>query len=384
MSWNDFTLMAKPAGPSCNLRCAYCFYLGKQSLFPGNSMRMSDAVLREYVRAYLALHPGPGVPFAWQGGEPTLMGLDFFRRAFELQAELAPAGKRAANALQTNGLLLDDAWCSFLAANNVLVGLSLDGTRALHDRHRVDSRGQGTYACVVQSLERLQAHGAEVNALVTVNAANEGSGALVYRHLTRELGLRHLQFIPIVEPEPGAPAGVSARSVSSEGWGRFLLDVFAQWRPNDVGRVFVQIFDAALGAWLGVEGGFCAMRERCGRSLVLEHDGGLYPCDHFVSPATRLGNILETPLEELLRGTALARFGQMKRARLPGRCRACPVLFACRGGCPKDRLQDEPYLCAGNRLFFQSIDAPMRAMAQSASAGASTDQAVGERPREQA
>ncbi|HNH49395.1 MAG TPA: SPASM domain-containing protein, partial [Myxococcota bacterium] len=268
--------------------------------------------------------------------------------------------------LQTNGLLLDAEWCRWLAEEEVLVGLSIDGPEALHDAYRVDRRGRGSFAAVIQAAQRLREAGAAVNAMVTVHAANVGFPSEIYHFLRDDLQLRHLQFVPVVEPVEG---GVSPRSVPPAVWGRFLRTIFDLWLATDVGRVFVPTFDAALAAWSGLEPALCIFRARCGGALALEHNGDLYACDHFVNPEHLRGNILEQPVASLAQSPAQVAFGAAKEQSLPGRCRACPVLFACRGECPKNRILAEPdgmlnYLCAGYLDFFTHIDAPMRMMAE--------------------
>jgi len=366
-------IMAKPAGAACNLACAYCFYLPKKALYPGSSLRMSDEVLDAYLRQAIEAEPTGEVTIAWQGGEPTLMGLDFFRHAAAVAARYLPAGKSLRWTMQTNGTLLDDAWCQFLREQGYLVGLSLDGPRRAHDAYRVDRAGRGTFDRVMRSLRLLQRHGVDYNILACVHAQSGQRGGEVYRFLRDEAGARYIQFIPVVEwAGAGQGAGrhtgspVTPRSVRPMQWGRFLVDVFDEWVRRDVGQVFVLTFDWALASWLGIESPVCIFRETCGDAVVLEHNGDLYACDHYVQPAYRLGNILETPLAELLSSERLRRFGQAK-ARLPQACRACHVRFACRGECPKNRLGGEGglnYLCPGYKVFFEHIDAPMRVMAE--------------------
>lgn len=368
-----FNVMVKPRGPVCNLRCDYCYYVAKEGLYPGSSFRMTDRLLEEFTRQYIAAQSVPEVTFGWQGGEPTLAGLEFFRRAVELQHRYARPGMRILNALQTNGTLLDDEWCRFLREHGFLVGLSLDGPRELHDAFRHDGAGRPTFDRVMRGLRLLQEHGVEYNILATVHAANAGHPLEVYRFLRDEAGARFIQFIPIVERQAD---GVSPRSVGSRAYGEFLIAIFDEWVRRDVGTVFVQMFDVCLAAWLGAPPGLCVHEETCGAALVMEHNGDLYACDHFVDPAHRLGNILETPLADLVASEAQRCFGLAKRDALPRRCRECPVGFVCHGGCPKDRLlhtpQGEPglnYLCEGYRAFFSHIGTPMREMAAEVRAG---------------
>ncbi len=369
----SFNVMVKPRGPICNLRCDYCYYLAKEELYPDGAFRMTDELLEEFTRQYIAAQQVPEVTFGWQGGEPTLMGLAFFERAVALQHRYARPGMRILNALQTNGTLLDEAWCRFLRQQGFLVGLSLDGPRELHDAFRHDRASQPTFDRVMRGLRLLQEHGVEYNILATVHAANAGHPLEVYRFLRDEAGARFIQFIPIVERQGD---GLSPRSVGSRAYGEFLIGVFDEWLRRDVGTVFVQVFDVCLAAWLGVRPGLCVFEETCGLALVMEHNGDLYACDHFVDPAHRLGNILETPLRDLVASEAQRRFGLAKREALPRLCRECPVGFVCHGGCPKDRLlrtpEGEPglsYLCEGYRAFFGHIDGPMRLMAAEVRAG---------------
>ncbi|MFA6108660.1 MAG: anaerobic sulfatase maturase [Candidatus Latescibacterota bacterium] len=384
-------VMAKPVGPACNLRCRYCFYLEKERLFRDRSGpgRMDDEVLERYVRQYLEAHDAPVVEFAWQGGEPTLAGLDFFRRAVALQ-ERYGAGRRITNALQTNGVLLDEEWAEFLAAHRFLVGVSVDGPRELHDRYRIDRGGQPTFDRVLASLRLLRRHGVEFNTLTAVQRHNAGHPSEVYAFL-REEGSGYLQLIPILErravapgpddlsligPEHDRPSEVTGWSVGAAEYGRFLCRIFDEWVRADVGRVFVQPFDVALGAWLGQPSSLCVFAETCGRALVLEHNGDLYACDHYVYPEYRLGNLREQFLGELVSGPELQRFGLDKRDRLPTVCRQCRYRFACNGGCPKHRFRRAPdgesglnYLCAGYRSFFAHIDPYMQVMAAAINQG---------------
>ncbi len=365
--------MVKPRGSICNLDCQYCFYLKKEKLYPGGAFRMSDALLEEYTRQYIQAQQSPEVTFAWQGGEPTLMGLDFYRKAVELQAKYRKPGMTIHNAFQTNGILLDDAWCEFFRANHFLVGISIDGPRALHDAYRQDKGGRPTFDRVMRGIGQLRQHQVDFNALTCVNAANAGHGREVYRFLRDEAGATFMQFIPIVERDndTGFQEGlkITSRSVSGPQYGRFLIDIFNEWVHRDVGRVYVQIFDAALAAWTGQRTGLCVFEETCGTGLAMEFNGDVYSCDHFVEPRYALGNLTEQPLSELVAKPQQYQFGQHKRSSLPAYCRSCEVRFMCNGGCPKDRIlrtpDNEPglnYLCAGYRAFFNYVDRPMKIM----------------------
>jgi uncharacterized protein len=383
-----FHVMLKPRGAICNLDCAYCYYLSKESLYPGSRFRMSDALLEEYTRQYIEAQPVPEVTFAWQGGEPTLMGLDFFRRAMGFQQRYRRPGMHIHNALQTNGVTLDDAWCRFFREQDFLVGISLDGPRDLHDAYRVDKGGQPTFERVMAGLELLKKHGVEFNILASVHAANADQPLEVYRFLRDEAGAGFMQFIPIIERDnrTGFQEGekVSARSVTGRQYGDFLIAIFDEWVRQDVGQVFVQIFDAALAAWLGQRPGLCIFEETCGTALAMEHNGDLYACDHFVEPRYKLGNMHDTALAEMVGSEPQRQFGQAKRDRLPRHCRECQVRFVCNGGCPKNRILHTPegepglnpegepglsFLCAGYKAFFTHIDGPMRMMAAELRAG---------------
>lgn len=385
-----FHLLAKPTGAVCNLDCSYCFFLSKEMLYPGSRFRMADEMLEEYIRQLIEAHAGvPVVEVAWQGGEPTLMGLDFFRRSIELVDRYKQPGQHAAYTIQTNGTKLDDHWAAFLKENDFLVGISIDGPRHLHDIYRVTRGGRGSFDHVMRGLAHLRAAGVDYNVLTTVHAVNERCGAEVYRFLRDACGARFMQFIPIVErvteADGGGPASwsswrdrplytqagesVTSRSVSAEGYGRFLIDVFDEWVRRDVGRVFVQMFDTTLANWVGEPPSMCVHCETCGLALALEHTGDVYSCDHFVEPGYLLGNLQTHRLVDLVTSERQQRFGLDKRDTLPRYCRECSVRFACHGGCPKDRFTETPdgeaglnYLCPGYKLFFGHVARPMRLM----------------------
>ncbi len=366
--------MAKPRGSICNLDCQYCFYLKKEKLYPNASFRMSDDLLENYTRQYIESQSVPDVTFAWQGGEPTLVGIDFFRKAVELQAKYRRPGMRTHNAFQTNGTLLDDEWGAFLYENDFLIGLSLDGPRAIHDQYRRDKGGHPTFDHVMRGLEILKKHQVEFNTLTCVSASNSDRGQEVYHFLRDEVDSQFMQFIPIIERDndSGYQEGtrLSHRSVSGQQYGRFLIEIFDEWVRRDVGEVFVQIFDVSLARWAGQRPGLCVFEQTCGLGMAMEFNGDLYSCDHFVEPRYHLGNITETPLSELVNTSQQFQFGQDKRASLPAYCRECEVAFMCNGGCPKDRTLNTPTgepglnaLCAGLRSFFNYIDQPMKSMA---------------------
>jgi len=383
-----FHIMAKPTGPICNLDCEYCFFLSKDALYPGDRFRMSDELLEVYIRQLLESEQTPEVTIAWQGGEPTLMGVDFFERAVALAECYRQRGQRLQHTIQTNGTLLTDRWCELLREHNFLVGISIDGPPALHDTYRVDKRGNPTYDKVARGLALLQKHEVEFNVLCTVNAANDRYPLEVYRYFRDELGARYIQFIPIVERDndTGFQEGdqVTDRSVDPVRWGAFLISVFEEWVRRDVGTVFVTTFDAALASWYGAAPGMCVFNETCGNALALEHNGDVYSCDHYVEPGYLLGNITETHLVELVASPRQRMFGEAKRDTLPRYCRECDVRFACHGECPKDRFTLTPdgepglnYLCAGYKSFFGHIDGPMRVMAYLLRQGRFADEIVG-------
>jgi uncharacterized protein len=364
-------VIAKPFGAICNIACEYCFYLDKEKLYPHESragFRMADAVLERYIVQYIEAQPdGQEVNFSWQGGEPTLLGVDFFRRAVVLQKRHARSGQPVSNALQTNGMLLDDEWCAFLREEGFLVGISIDGPEHLHDRYRRDHQGRGTFARVMAGLEALQRNNVEWNALTVVQRENGEHGAEVYRFL-KGIGARFLQFIPVVETLPGG--GVSARSVESEQFGRFLNAVWDEWLAADIGEVFVQHFDMMLGLTLGYPASTCVHARTCGRAVALEHNGDVYSCDHFVNSAHNLGNIADSHLVRLLDGAQQSQFGQDKFDGLPAYCRECDFLRYCYGGCPAHRIALTPagdprlnHLCAGYKLFYAHTRPALQAMA---------------------
>lgn len=383
-------VVAKPIGPVCNLNCEYCFYLEKLALFSsGSQYRMSDAVLSAFIANYISSQPTPVVDFVWQGGEPTLLGIDFFRRVIELQKFYA-GGKTINNALQTNGTLLTDEWCAFLREHNFMVGLSLDGPREIHDRYRRDPRGGGSFDAVMRGLQRLQKHGVEYNVMASVARETAAKPLEVYRFF-KEAGVDFIQFTPVVERladaqsaqiglRLAAPASlgtfeeqtqVSEWSVLPEPYGDFLIEVFEEWVRHDVGTVFIMNFEWALNAWIGAPSPVCVHAKQCGRSLVIEHDGSLYACDHCVYPQFRLGNILTDSLPTMVEKSLQTQFGISKDSALPRWCRECEVLAACQGGCPKHRFantyHDEPglhFLCAGYKKFFLHIRKYLRVMTQ--------------------
>jgi uncharacterized protein len=373
-----FHLLAKPTGAICNLDCAYCFFLDKEVFYPGSKFRMTDDVLEQYIRQLIESHQTDHVNIAWQGGEPTLMGLEFYRRMMTVVEKYRRPGMRFMHTMQTNGTLLDDEWAAFFKEHNFLMGISLDGPRELHDVYRVDKGGQPTFDRVMRGLRLLQKHGVEYNVLTTVNRVNADYPLEVYRFLRDEVKTDWMQFIPVVERinEDGLTlyqegATVSDRSVQPDQFGRFLVAIYDEWVRHDVGKIFVQTFEAALRNWLGMDAsGMCVFNETCGTGLAIEHNGDVYSCDHFVEPNYLLGNIQKDHLIELVASPQQLKFGQDKRDTLPRYCRECNVRFACHGECPKNRFIETPdgepglnYLCAGFKLFFQHVDFPMKLLA---------------------
>jgi uncharacterized protein len=375
-------LMAKPAGPDCNLRCDYCFYLEKEALFPGvKRPRMTDEVLDAYVRQTAAANLGTpgGLLFSWQGGEPTLMGLDFFRRAVELERKYC-RGQAFENTLQTNGTLLTDEWCEFLARNRFLVGLSLDGPDFVHDRHRRDAAGRGTFERVQRSLKLLQKHGVDYNVMATVGRESARHPLEIYSFF-KDQGVRHVQFSPIVEREPDESAralglnlatpplarhksssAVTPWSVEPESFGDFLVAIFDTWVRHDVGSMFVMNFEWALASALGEEGAVCTMARHCGNVCIVEHNGDVYACDHFVYPEYRLGNILTDDVASMVASKRQLEWGRRKETALPRQCLECPVGRVCRGGCQKHRFAETEageaglnYLCLGYSKYYNHI-----------------------------
>jgi uncharacterized protein len=388
-----YHVLAKPTGAACNLDCTYCFFLSKEMLYRGSRFRMADEMLETYIKQLLESHGAPEVTVAWQGGEPTLMGLDFYRRSIECVEKHRRPGQTVSYTMQTNGTLLDDEWRAFFKRHNFLVGLSVDGPREMHDAYRVDKGGQGSFDRVIRGWKHLQAHGVDCNILCAVHAANGDHPLEVYRFFRDQLGARFMQFIPIVERAtartlPQANKGwgesgskertlytqeghrVTDRSVKPKQYGSFLIEVFEEWVRRDVGTVYVQIFDASLANWTGAPAWVCVYQETCGHALALEHNGDLYSCDHYVEPGYLLGNIQDRHMIELVALAKQKKFGHDKRDRLPRYCRECEVRFACHGGCPRNRFVKTPqgeqglnYLCAGYKLFYRHIDQPMRLMA---------------------
>ena len=389
-------LMAKPVGPLCNLDCSYCFYLEKESFFPAREkFRMSDDVLSAYVQNYIAAQPGSEVDFTWQGGEPMLMGLDFFKKAVSLQRHFSN-GKTIRNTMQTNATLIDDAWAEFLFREKFLVGLSLDGPREIHDIHRYDKQGRSSFEETVRGMQILQEHAVPFNVLVTVSHEVSQQPLEVYRFL-KEQGVTHIQFNPVVERVPAPreqviglhfsrPPELSAsgkkiqlaakepeltqHSVASHAYGDFLISIYKEWVRHDVGQIHIMNFEWALAAWCQLPATVCLFAPRCGKAAIVEHDGSVYSCDHFMYPEYKLGNLQQADVMSMMNSDAQLKFGAVKEESLPGVCLKCPFRFACHGECPKNRFMTssdgEPglnYLCKSYFNFFNYITPTMNAMA---------------------
>ncbi|MFW5995849.1 MAG: anaerobic sulfatase maturase [Halanaerobiaceae bacterium] len=354
----SLNMMAFPAGPACNAECEYCYYLDKTDLYPGsNDFMMPEEIMEEYIRQYIAAHPGPEINFGWQGGEPLLRGLDFYKRAIECIEKYLPEGWEYKNTLQTNGILLDEKWARFLSRNNFLVGLSLDGPAGIHDKYRRDKNDCPTHARVEKGLKLLQEHDVDYNVLCVVNDKNSRAPDKVF-HYFLDRGVEYMQFIPLVEDRGNGEVG--ELSVTPVNYGKFLLTVFEEWIGH-LGDIFVQIFEECIRAWAGYPNGLCSFSETCGQAPVLEHNGDIYVCDHFVFPGYKLGNIKKTTIKKIIESGKLLDFGRAKKNDLPRKCRECDYNFICSGGCPKNRITGSGkvklnYLCEGYRYFFSNID----------------------------
>ena len=365
-----FTTMIKPVGSLCNLDCDYCYYLGKADLYGGHQPKMSDELLERYISQYIEAVQVPTVTFCWHGGEPLLAGIDFYEKAVALQNRYRGT-KQIENSLQTNGLLINPDWCDFFKENNFLIGLSIDGPKDIHDAYRHDRGGHPTFDRVIRGLEMMAVSGVEYNTLSTINNRSAGQGKRVYQFM-RSVS-KYMQFLPVVEHTIPTPSGRAAIvppgtegakaapwSITPKAFGKFMCDVFDEWVINDVGERFVQLFDITLAQWYGVQPGLCAFCPTCGDGLVVEHNGDVYMCDHFVYPEYRLGNIGTEHLADMQRKPELFRFGIEKRNSLPSDCRRCEYLFACRGECPKHRFATTRRgekglnaLCEGYKHFFE-------------------------------
>lgn len=369
-----FHVMAKPTGSRCNLSCDYCFYLKKKQLYPNSNLRMSQEIMEKYLRQTIQAHNAPTVTIAWQGGEPTLIGLDFFKRSMEVIEQVVPSGVVVENTLQTNGVLIDEEWCKFFHDNRFLVGLSVDGPKEMHDAYRHDKTGQSVFDRVLRSARLMQKHNVEFNILCTVNAVNSQHPLEVYRFFRDELKTPYLQFIPIVERDnqTGKQEGtrITERSVKPKQYGQFLIEIFDEWVAHDVGEMFVQFFDGVLAAYVRGYSSLCVLSPKCGEGVALEHNGDVYSCDHYVEPNYLLGNIQKTPIADLVFSQRQREFGESKWKTLPKCCRVCEFLFTCFGECPKNRVLKTSegedglnWLCEGLKAFFVHTKVPMEKMA---------------------
>jgi uncharacterized protein len=364
--------MVKPTGPLCNLNCTYCFYLEKSSFYPNvNRWEMPENVLETFIREYIATQKTESVEFAWQGGEPTLLGVEYFEKILKFQRKYA-GGKQIFNSIQTNGVLIDNRWAEFFRKNNFLVGISVDGTEKHHNAYRVFKNGSPSFYKVMKGIESLRKFKVDYNVLATVHKANVDFPLDVYKFL-KKIGNGFIQFIPIVRKEEDGHKGeiqVSESTVDAEAYGDFLIKIFDEWVRKDVGQQYVQIFDVALEAWIGRNPSLCIFSETCGRALALEHNGDLYACDHYVFPENKLGNLLSDSLKDMVNSPKQREFGNNKKYKLPQKCLECEVRFVCNGGCPKNRFIDTGeedkflnYLCPGYKKFFKHIDPYMNFMA---------------------
>ncbi len=369
--------MPKPVGSACNLACEYCYYLEKKGYYPDvRRQLMSEATLEEFIKQYIEAQTAPEVMFTWHGGEATMRPVEFYRKAMEYQKKYA-AGRRIENCLQTNGTLLTDEWCLFLKENDWLVGVSIDGPQEFHDEYRHTSGGKASFMNVMRGIKLLQRHGVEWNALAVVNDYNADYPVEFYRFF-KDMGCRFIQFTPVVErikkdnmlADVGVEGELAPFSVTPEQWGNFLIGVFDEWVKEDVGKIFVQIFDATLANWVGEQPGVCTLAKLCGHASAMEWNGDVYSCDHFVFPAYKLGNIHEKHIIEMMNSEQQQNFGAAKQANLPAQCRQCKWLFACNGECPRNRFgvtaSGEPglnYLCEGYRMYFEHVAPYMDFMA---------------------
>ncbi|PSW18112.1 anaerobic sulfatase maturase [Photobacterium sanctipauli] len=373
--------MAKPTSFECNLSCDYCFYLEKEKYYnkKKQAVAMNDEVLRQYIKQYIQSQDTDSINFAWQGGEPTMAGLAFYEKAIKYQKQFAN-GKNISNSIQTNGILFNQKWADFLAENQFLVGLSIDGPEALHNKYRVTNSGKGTFDKVIKSLELLQKNKVEYNTLTVVNSVNQEHPLEVYRFL-KEIGSAYQQYIPIVETRHNIfsdPSLITACdpegnhllpwSVDGLSYGKFMTTIFDEWVRNDIGQVFIQLFDTTLGSWAGYQPGLCIFQEECGSAMVIERNGDLYSCDHYVYPEFKLGNVLDKNMSKLAQSKQQVKFGKAKKSKIAKECLECEFRFACNGGCPKHRISlqangdRQNHLCEGYKHFFSQTKPYMLAM----------------------
>ncbi|MEE8400293.1 MAG: anaerobic sulfatase maturase [Desulfobacterales bacterium] len=368
-----FQVFAKPTGAVCNLACQYCYYLGKELLYPGvTSYRMSDEILEAYIIQHIDAYPGKTIHFHWHGGEPTILGVDYFRRIVQYQQKCLPQGRRVANAIQTNGTLIDEKWCRFLAAEKFTVGLSLDGPRELHDTYRVTPGRKPTHTLAMRGYDLLRQHQIPCDILCVVNAGNVEHPGRVYDFF-KQIGAQYVGFLPLVQPDPTTKSRVSESSVPSDAYGTFLCTIFDAWKNSDIGKIIVQNIEEVANTALGKEHALCIFRKTCGDVPVIEHSGDFFSCDHFVDSDHHLGNILDTPFIDLLESPEQNAFGKTKWDSLPQYCLDCEVLSMCHGGCPKDRFIKTPdgqaglnYLCEGYTRFFNHTRSFAKALTEQA------------------
>ena len=366
-------IMLKPAGSLCNLRCKYCYYLEKSKLYEDNKNHViTDALLEKFIKEYIEAQTTPQVLFTWHGGETLMRPISFYRRALELQRYYA-RGRQIDNSIQTNGILLNDEWCRFFKENNFLVGVSIDGPQEFHDEYRRTATGKPSFRQVMKGIDLLNKYGVEWNALAVVNDFN-ADYPLDFYHFFKDIGCRYIQFTPIVERivkrtdgltlAPGMQEGgeLTAFSVTAEQWGSFLCTIFDEWVHHDVGEYYIQLFDATLANWVGVAPGICTMAKECGHAGVMEYNGDVYSCDHFVYPEYKLGNLTSKTIYEMMNSDRQKEFSKMKYRLLPQQCRECKYQFACHGECPKNRfIRDKygntglNYLCKGYYQFFEHV-----------------------------
>lgn len=388
----NISIVLKPTGPECNIACSYCYFLSKRHLYSKGRTRMSDQTLDCFIAELFEARAGASVEFIWQGGEPTLMQLPFYRKVLKLIERYRAKDQLVSHSLQTNGLLLNDRWCIFLKEHNFLVGLSIDGPRHLHDKFRIAKSGDGTYELARRGWDRLKRYEVDANVVCTVHRANEEHGSEIYRHFRDDLKADWIQFIPIVERQPTSSDGyqshangrnldvgpsyytqsgyfASSRSVSPSGFGTFLTEVFDEWLSRDVGTIHVQSFEALLGSILGYHL-LCVHSPTCGNALAMEHNGDVFTCDHYVEPGYKIGNIRSDSLRAMSRSKLALRFGNAKRDELSDDCKSCRFMRYCYGGCPKDRfaasmsgIRNQNYLCPGYKRFFSHAEKTMKGIA---------------------
>lgn len=373
---HPYHVITKPIGAICNLDCQYCFYLSKQNLYPDTQdFKMKDEVLEEYVKQYIE-QPADDVTFTWQGGEPTLMGLDFYKKVIDYQKKHNPENKTIHNSLQTNGVKLNDEWAQFFHDHNFLIGISIDGPAKFHNKLRYYKGGKNTHQNVMRGIDYLQKHEVEYNIICCLNRYNADHPFELYDFFKEEAGTPYWQFIPIVETNPHGKQGLADYSILPDQYGYFLTNVFNRWVHNDIGNISIQMFDVAFRVYMGLNPGLCIFDETCGSALAIEHNGDLYSCDHYVETDFNLGNIMDSNLNEMVTHEKQVEFGQYKKTSLPTYCQNCDVRFLCNGGCPKNRINKTPdgedglnYLCDGFKKIFHHMDPYLSFLSQQYKSG---------------